>query len=76
MSSKPKILVARAIFPDILERLKEHAEVESNQSDRIWTTDDLKAALADKDGAIVTDRLVILEFETKHKIPIFILQAI
>ena len=54
MSSKPKILVARAIFPDILERLKEYAEVESNQSDRIWTTDDLKAALADKDGAIVT----------------------
>jgi len=32
--SKPKILVARAIFPETIERLSQHFEVESNQTTR------------------------------------------
>lgn len=51
---KPKILVARAIFPDILERLSEVAHVTSNQDDRLWTPEDLGAVIADQDAAIVT----------------------
>ena len=51
---KPKILVARAIFPDILARLEQVADVQSNQEDRLWNAADLKAAMADKDAAIVT----------------------
>ena len=51
---KPKILVARAIFPDILARLEQVADVQSNQEDRLWNAEDLKAAMADKDAAIVT----------------------
>ena len=35
--SKPRILVARAIFPDIVERLREHFDVEANPDDVIWT---------------------------------------
>ena len=51
---KPKILVARAIFPDILARLEQVADVQSNQDDRLWNAADLKAAMANKDAAIVT----------------------
>jgi glyoxylate/hydroxypyruvate/2-ketogluconate reductase len=53
-AKKPKILVARAIFPDILERLQQVADVQSNQEDDLWAPQDLKAAIADKDAAIVT----------------------
>jgi len=35
--SKPRILVARAIFPDIVDRLREHFDVEANPDDVIWT---------------------------------------
>ena len=51
---KPKILVARAIFPDILARLEQVADVQSNQEDHLWNATDLKAAMANKDAAIVT----------------------
>lgn len=51
---KPKILVARAIFPDILTRLEQVADVQSNQEDHLWNAEDLKAAMANKDAAIVT----------------------
>lgn len=51
---KPRILVARAIFPDILARLEQVADVQSNQEDHLWSAADLKAAMANKDAAIVT----------------------
>ena len=52
--SKPKVLVARAIFPEAIARLQEHFEVESNQADEVWGRPQLMARLADKDGAFVT----------------------
>ena len=54
MTQKPKILVARSIFPDILERLETFADVESNQADHIWDPEALRLALMDKDAAIIT----------------------
>ena len=39
--SKPRILVARAIFPDIVDRLREHFDVEANPDDVIWTPAEL-----------------------------------
>ena len=54
MSNKPRILVARAIFPDIVERLRQHFEVEANPDDIIWSPAELVARLADKDGALTT----------------------
>ena len=53
-AQKPKILVARAIFPDLLAELEKVAIVQSNQEDHLWNAADLKAALADKDAAIVS----------------------
>ena len=52
--SKPRILVARAIFPDIVERLRQHFEVQDNPDDVIWTPAELAERLADKDGAFTT----------------------
>jgi len=50
---KPKILVARAIFPEALAKLKESYEVQSNQSDKILTPEALQKALSDVEGALV-----------------------
>ena len=52
--SKPKILVARAIFPETIERLSQHFEVESNQTDESWSKEQLIAKLQGKQGAFTT----------------------
>ena len=44
--AKPAILVARAIFPDVLEKLAQHCTVESNTEDRDWTPEELVRRLA------------------------------
>ncbi|MBR8299784.1 D-glycerate dehydrogenase [Burkholderia dolosa] len=46
-----KILVARPIFPDVIERLKQYFEVDWNDGD-VLAPDALAARLADKDGAL------------------------
>ncbi|MFP5447033.1 MAG: D-glycerate dehydrogenase, partial [Betaproteobacteria bacterium] len=51
---KPRILVARAIFPDIVDRLRAHFDVEDNPDDVIWTPAELAARLVDKDGVLTT----------------------
>ncbi|RQX84446.1 D-glycerate dehydrogenase [Burkholderia anthina] len=46
-----KILVARPIFPDVIERLKQYFDVDWNDGDAL-APDALSARLADKDGAL------------------------
>ncbi|RQS73097.1 D-glycerate dehydrogenase [Burkholderia sp. Bp8963] len=46
-----KILVARPIFPDVIERLEQYFEVDWNNGDAL-APDVLAARLADKDGAL------------------------
>ncbi|OXI49324.1 2-hydroxyacid dehydrogenase [Burkholderia aenigmatica] len=46
-----KILVARPIFPDVIERLKQYFDVDWNNGDAL-APDVLAARLADKDGAL------------------------
>ncbi|MDB5965793.1 MAG: D-glycerate dehydrogenase [Polaromonas sp.] len=52
--SKPKILVARAIFPEVIARLEQHFDVEANQADDIWTYAQLTEKLKGKAGAFTT----------------------
>ncbi|QWD91161.1 D-glycerate dehydrogenase [Polynucleobacter sp. MWH-Braz-FAM2G] len=52
-SSKPKILVARAIFPEALAKLEESFDVRSNQEDRIFTPEELQKELSGVVGALV-----------------------
>ena len=54
ISAKPKVLVARAIFPEALAILEESYEVLSNQSDEVMTPEELKKALSEVEGALVT----------------------
>ena len=46
--------MARAVFPDVIARLQQHFEVESNQEDRIFSAAELAEKLHDKDGVIAT----------------------
>jgi gluconate 2-dehydrogenase len=52
-TKKPKILVARAIFPEALAKLEESYEVRSNQEDRIFSPEELQKALSGVVGALV-----------------------
>ncbi len=53
-SNKPRILVTRAIFPSVIERLSAHFSVESNPEDTLWDRPQLMARLVDKVGAFTT----------------------
>ena len=52
--SKPRIHVARAIFPEVIERLQQHFEVSSNQADEVPTREQLVAALQGRQGLLST----------------------
>lgn len=56
---KPKILVSRAIFPEVIERLGTVCDVDYHDRDSALPPDQLAARLADKDGAItlLSDRI-------------------
>jgi len=53
-SSKPRILVTRAIFPEVIDRLSEHFEVESNPADDLWDRAELLRRLQGKVGVFTT----------------------
>ena len=51
---KPKVLVARAVFPETLELLRAHFHVVSNQDDHIWTPEELRSRAAGMQGVFTT----------------------
>ncbi len=51
---KSKILIARAIFPDVLERLASQFDIEANQDDHVYSTSQLIEKLAGKQGMLAT----------------------
>ncbi len=52
--SKPSILVVRAIFPEVLDKLAQHFTVESNTGDQDWEPGELIQRLQGKAGALTT----------------------
>ena len=52
--TKPEILVARAIFPDIIAKLEQHFVVTSNQGDEVWSKAQLIEKLQGKQGVFTT----------------------
>ncbi len=48
---RPAVLVARAVFPEVVQRLRHHFEVEDNPRDRIFGKAELTTRLAGKAGA-------------------------
>ena len=51
---KKKVLVARAVFTQVLAKLGEHFEVESNQEDTIWPREEFIRRLQGKAGVFTT----------------------
>ena len=52
--NKPAVLVARAIFPDVLQSRAQVFEVESNQADEVWSAAELSRHMQGKVGALTT----------------------
>ncbi|HEY2559915.1 MAG TPA: D-glycerate dehydrogenase [Caldimonas sp.] len=51
---RPSVLICRRVFADVVVRLREHFEVESNDGDDVWSRDEMIARLQGKDGVFVT----------------------
>jgi len=54
MPSKPAILIARQVFPDIVDHLSAHFEVEMNDTDEVYSPAQLIERLQGKVGALTT----------------------
>ena len=56
---KPKIVITREIFDDVIDYLKQHCDVDSNQADVPYTPEALAAKLVGRDGLMcaLTDRV-------------------
>lgn len=50
---KPRVLVSRANFPELLDFLRQHFEVDENQADELLSPEALRERLQDKDGALM-----------------------
>ena len=53
-SSKPAILIARAVFPEVEERLRAHFEVETTPAGVVWSQEELVQRLQGKAGVLTT----------------------
>lgn len=51
---KPAVLVARAVYPEVIEHLRVHFEVEHNPDDTVWSKAELARRLHGKVGAFTT----------------------
>ncbi len=54
MSTRPAVLVARAIFPEVLAHLREHFDVTYNENDEDWSPDVLRQKLQGQAGVLTT----------------------
>ena len=54
MNQRPAILIARAVFPEVVERLREHFEVETNPTDEPFSPAQLIERLQGKVGVLTT----------------------
>ena len=54
MPKKPSVLITRAVFPEIVARLREHFDVATNEADDVWTQAELIARLQGQAGAFLT----------------------
>ena len=51
---KPHILMARAVFPEVVEKLSQVAQVHVNEDDAVWSASELMARLQGKQGVFTT----------------------
>ncbi|HRO59112.1 MAG TPA: D-glycerate dehydrogenase [Burkholderiaceae bacterium] len=51
--TKPKLLITREVFPQVIDYLQQYFEIESNQADDEWSPQELRARAADRDALFV-----------------------
>ncbi len=51
--NRPKLLITRQVFPEVVECLRPHFEIDANQDDDEWTRDELLQRAADRDALFV-----------------------
>jgi glyoxylate/hydroxypyruvate/2-ketogluconate reductase len=62
MMSKPRLLITRKVFPEVIELLAQHFELETNDDDDEWSAAELRRRAADKDALyVVTSDAVTAE---------------
>ena len=54
IADRPHILISRAIFPEVIDRLATHFQVESNQADELWSPQEIARRTQGKQGALTT----------------------
>ena len=56
---KPRLLVCRRVFPEVLEALSQAWDVHANQDDAVWSDAELRARAAECEGlyVVATDRV-------------------
>ncbi|MBC7376507.1 MAG: D-glycerate dehydrogenase, partial [Burkholderiaceae bacterium] len=52
--SKLKVLVARAIFPEVIAKLEQHFDVSANPADELWSRAQLVEKMKDQVGVFTT----------------------
>jgi gluconate 2-dehydrogenase len=52
--ANPSILIARAIFPEVVARLRTHFDVQTNERDEVWSQPELIRRLQGRAGLFVT----------------------
>ncbi len=59
MDRRPKLLVTRRVFPEVVERLQANFALEGNSEDALWPRDELLRRAADRDALFVvgSDRI-------------------
>jgi gluconate 2-dehydrogenase len=53
MNPRPKLLITRKVFPEVIERLAPYFDIDSNQDDDEWPRATLLARAADRDALFV-----------------------
>ncbi|MGD9942959.1 MAG: 2-hydroxyacid dehydrogenase [Burkholderiaceae bacterium] len=53
MADRPKLLITRQVFPEVIDHLSPHFDIVSNQADDEWTPAELLQRAADRDALFV-----------------------
>jgi gluconate 2-dehydrogenase len=72
MTAKPKVWVARPLFPDVLARLAEYFDVQAEAVEHKHTAAELREKLAHVDGALLglSDRIDAEVLEGNHRLKV------
>ena len=54
MQRQPRVVIARRIFPELVEQLRNEFDIVDNQQDVSWQPEEVAAALKDADAALIT----------------------